>query len=104
MSASARVKVGDGQLVEMIGDLNRDTVMTCWPDQASDLQKFSDTKGGMIISLEQVENVDTAGLAWLLHLLKACNQIKLDVKIQKTPDSLLNLALLSNVKQLLPLE
>lgn len=65
--------------------------------------RFPVTTGDITLDLSQVENTDTAGLAWLLKLI-AHYQLKHQISIINQPQQLLVLASISNVLELLPLK
>lgn len=96
-------KQADGRF-KITGNLNRKTVMQCWPDQSRAVNELKNQKLSLQIDMQGVLNVDTAGLAWLMHLTKECQSAKVDVSLKEVPSGLINLAKLSNVETLLPLQ
>jgi phospholipid transport system transporter-binding protein len=75
------------------GELDQTTlVYDYWPKlPASDKEKL--IEGGLInVDLANVERTDTAGLAWLVNLVKHAQANKVKVSFQSVPDKLLNLA------------
>ncbi len=84
------------------GELTRETVVTAWPERAEQLTHLAAQEGEVVFDLENLEQVDTAGLAFMLETLKACNQHKLALRLNNTPSSMVNLAKLSDVDSILP--
>lgn len=103
MSTVEVVKQGDNEY-SLSGNLNRDTVMECWKSRDSDLLALRGKANEIHIDLANIKNVDTAGLAWLVHLTKFCNVNKLELTIVNAPSSIINLAKLSNLESTLPLQ
>lgn len=58
----------------------------------------------VIIDLGKVNQIDTAGLAWLLLLIQLAASKSCDISLTNLPDDLVKLAKLSAVDTLLPLE
>ncbi|MFT4653595.1 MAG: phospholipid transport system transporter-binding protein [Kangiellaceae bacterium] len=57
--------------------------------------------GHLKVDLANVERTDTAGLAWLINLVKDAKTNKVKVSFESVPDKLLNLADLSSAKNIL---
>lgn len=53
------------------------------------------------VDLENVERADTAGLAWLINLVKDLSNAQVEVRFSNIPDKLTNLAALSGADILL---
>ncbi|WP_448212843.1 STAS domain-containing protein [Colwellia sp. MEBiC06753] len=81
----------------LVGDLNS-TSISALKKQA---HKALLTSDAMSISLDQVKDVDTAGLAWLLYLIEQANLCKCRLTFADLPEDLLNLAKLSAVDEFL---
>ena len=78
------------------GELNRNTVNSCWPTSLSDLLHSS--KGQTpLIDLAGVSDADTAGLAWLLNLLRDAKKQNITLKLKNVPETIINLAKISDV-------
>lgn len=103
MTAVSVVKQADNEY-RLSGNLNRDTVMKCWKSRDSDILAMREQTDAIRVDLAEIENVDTAGLAWLVHLTKFCKTNKIGLTITNTPSSILNLAKLSNLESTLPLQ
>ncbi|REL25645.1 STAS domain-containing protein [Thalassotalea euphylliae] len=55
----------------------------------------------MVVSLKHINDVDTAGLAWLLFLVEQAKRHNCQLSFADLPQDLLKLAQLSDVDQLL---
>lgn len=89
-------------LLSISGELDQTTLVhDFWQNlSASDNQAI--VKAGCIkIDLANVDRTDTAGLAWLINLIKHSHEKKVKVSFDGVPDKLLNLAELSGAKQFL---
>ncbi|WJG08856.1 STAS domain-containing protein [Aliiglaciecola sp. LCG003] len=104
MSSKLTVSLVQKNQFKLSGDLNRETVMHCWPEQAEIIQSAAQAKQSLTVNLSSVEAVDTAGLAWLMHLVRDCQAAEVPLAITQAPTGLVNLAKLSNVDPLLPLQ
>ncbi|MDU0352821.1 STAS domain-containing protein [Paraglaciecola aquimarina] len=87
------------------GDLNRDTV----PNSRQPLQELikfhqSTPSKSATLDMSGIVHADTTGLAWLLNLLKDCQQRNIELEIVGTPETLVNLAKISDVDALLSLQ
>lgn len=103
MSTVQVVKQGDNEY-SLSGNLNRETVMACWKSRDSDILALGGQVNKIRLDLANIKNVDTAGLAWLVHLTKFCKVNKFGLTIVNTPSSIINLAKLSNLESTLPLQ
>ena len=81
------------------GALDRETVPTQWPFKL--LTKLS---GTVVFDFSELAQVDTAGLAWLLHQIAQASKLGLTIQMRHTPEQLVSLAKLSDVLALLPFE
>jgi len=103
VSIATVVKQTDGEY-SLSGNLNRDTVMECWKSRDSDILASGGQANEVRLDLANVKNVDTAGLAWLVHLTKFCKANDVELTIANTPSSIINLAILSNLESTLSLQ
>lgn len=67
------------------------------------LHSFPAVNKDVELCFEQVEHLDTAGLAWVLKLLKFYQSKQVKVEISNPPQQLIALAKISNVLELLPI-
>ncbi len=88
-----------GQVLLIQGELNRQTVPTVDPCKA-----LSSAKGAVEFRLGQLQQVDTAGLAWLIHQLALAKQQQLQVSLTQVPEQLRQIASVGGVLNLLPIE
>lgn len=75
-----------------------------WPSLAQNERKNLVSIGKLVIDLEQVEFVDTAGLAWLINAIRQAQEAKVQAVLANAPDKLIKLAKISDVDRLLPLQ
>ncbi len=102
MTLQIEVETNDG-LVKFSGSLNRDSVPTAWPQLGADLGAIANQNQQLKLDLANIDAVDTAGLAYVLSILKECQSRKLEVSLINTPEGLINLAKLSDVDAILPI-
>lgn len=62
-----------------------------------------DGQGDLVIDLSGVTHSDSAGLALVLEWLDECRQAGRGLRLQTPPQSMLDIARVSNVSDLLPL-
>lgn len=90
-------------LLLLSGDLDRLNVAGIWPNRLAELKKAAG-KQPVILDLKQLAHVDTAGLAWLINLLRDCLVQDVHFTLINVPQTLINLAKISDVEELLPLQ
>jgi phospholipid transport system transporter-binding protein len=88
----------DGTLT-ISGSLNTDSVMRLWPEYQQDLNKVNQ----LTVDLSAIDHFDTAGLAWLLQLRGECEKQNIAFSLINTPENIISLADISQVKALLSL-
>ncbi len=71
-------KVGEYRLS---GDLNMRTVTNGWPDKQKIIQQLKQTDGSLNVDFSGITHVHTSGLAWVMHLTKACCEEKFSLVI-----------------------
>ncbi|MEO9946061.1 STAS domain-containing protein [Paraglaciecola sp.] len=88
------------------GHLNRNTVMFAWKNSLSDLNAKQDKSNTVlpIVDLAEVRDVDTAGLAWLVNLLRQSKQQDIQFQLKNVPVTLINLAKISDVDNFLSVQ
>lgn len=86
------------------GALNLETIPQFWPDRLADLATAKQTSDSLNIDLAKVEHIDTAGLAWILNLLRDAKHQQVSFTLSNVPPTLLNLAKISDVEPFLPLQ
>jgi phospholipid transport system transporter-binding protein len=85
------------------GELNRNTVNSCWRNSISDL--LNSSKGETpVIDFAGISQADTAGLAWLLNLLRDANKQNISFTLDNVPETIINLAKISDVDGFLPVQ
>jgi phospholipid transport system transporter-binding protein len=58
----------------------------------------------VVLDMQHISHVDTAGLAWLINLMRDCLTENVRFSITNAPQTLINLAKISDVEVLLPLQ
>ena len=86
------------------GALNRETIPQFWPGCLAELAQAQQNCDSLNLDLANIENIDTAGLAWLLNLLRDAKQQQVTFTLSNVPPTLLNLAKISDVEPFLPLQ
>jgi phospholipid transport system transporter-binding protein len=84
---------------ELAGELTRQTVMQI---SKIDIQRII-AKPVLVIDLQQVTRIDTAGLAWIFYLLEQANAASCQLSFSNVPAKLNKLISLSGVEGFLPL-
>jgi len=98
-------QVGDDGRVSVHGNLNRDTLAKDWWVMLSAGEKKSLTNSrACLIDLANVERVDSAGLAWIVNALRDARANGLSVSLTDVPEKLHQLAKISSVDTLLPVQ
>jgi len=93
-------KTAVGVIVE--GELDQTTLQhDYWSSLSKKDQQAIVNNGALEFNLAKVERGDTAGLAWLINIVKDARADKVEVSFKSVPDKLLNLAELSSAKQIL---
>jgi phospholipid transport system transporter-binding protein len=87
----------------LTGELNRNTVNRSWPKSISDLLA-SAKRQTPVIDLAGISHADTAGLAWLLNLLRDAKKQNITFKLKNVPETIINLAKISDVNGFLPVQ
>jgi phospholipid transport system transporter-binding protein len=84
------------------GELDQTTLKhDYWSTLSDENQKSIIDNGALIVDLANVDRSDTAGLAWLINIVKDAKANKVEVSFKSVPDKLLNLAELSSAKLIL---
>ena len=87
----------------LTGELNRSCVNDCWPTRLADIKQAA-AQQPAVLDLKGISHVDTAGLAWLINLLRDCKTQKIKFILRNIPQTLINLAKISDVDGFLPLQ
>lgn len=91
---------------QLQGDLNRNTI--AHSDALATIEQSSRTNNAqgniMTIDMATVTHADTAGLAWLMNLLKDCRQQNKQCELKNIPASLIKLAKISDVDSFLSVQ
>lgn len=87
-----------GDTLHFTGMLNRDTLMLYSP-----FKLLNNVSGAVNFDFTALENIDTAGLAWLLQQLTRAKERGLSIALCNVPKQLLSLAEVTAVRPLLPI-
>lgn len=91
--------------INVHGHLDRDTLSTNFWQQLTAQQRESlKGAGACTVNLNDVERVDSAGLAWLINAVRDTNQNGVSMVFKHMPEKLVKLAKISNVDSFLALE
>lgn len=91
--------------INVHGHLDRDTLSTNFWQQLTAQQRESlKGAGACKINLNDVERVDSAGLAWLINAVRDTNQNGVSMVFKHMPEKLVKLAKISNVDGFLAVE
>jgi phospholipid transport system transporter-binding protein len=85
------------------GELNRSSVNKSWPTRVADIKQAA-SQQPVILDLVGITQADTAGLAWLINLLRDCQSQNIQFTFCNVPETLINLAKISDVEGFLPLQ
>ncbi|WP_158771354.1 lipid asymmetry maintenance protein MlaB [Paraglaciecola sp. L1A13] len=86
------------------GKLNRETIPNFWPNSVQQLTSAKSINQPLVLDLTNIEHIDTAGLAWLINLIRDTKAQDIQFHIANPPKTLLNLAKISDVEAFLPLQ
>lgn len=81
------------------GDFIRDNLIHIEGSQAQLWQRDK-----LKLNLADVSQADMAGLAWLIDLVSQARHKSVSLQLENVPDTLLKLAKISDVQELLPLQ
>tara|TARA_Y100000114_G_C11513520_1_gene210123 strand:+ start:225 stop:518 length:294 start_codon:yes stop_codon:yes gene_type:complete len=87
-----------GEVFCFTGLLNRDTLMLYSP-----FKLLNSVSERINFDFSGLENIDTAGLAWLLQQLAWAKQHDIEISLCNVPKQLLSLADVTAVRPLLPI-
>lgn len=87
-----------GEVFCFTGVLNRDTLMLYSP-----FKLLNGVSERVNFDFSGLENIDTAGLAWLLQQLAGAKQRGIEISLCNVPKQLLSLADVTAVRPLLPI-
>lgn len=85
------------------GELDRNNLNGYWLTRVEDIEQAG-LKQPVLVDLSGITHSDTAGLAWIINLLRDCQTQNIQFKLRNVPDTLINLAKISDVEAFLPLQ
>lgn len=84
----------------LVGELTRQTVMQISKKNIKQIL----TQSNLVLDLQQVTRIDTAGLAWLFYLLEQAMAARCQLSFSNIPAKLNKLINLSGVEGFLPID
>lgn len=102
--SGANVTAAANGVFSLSGELSRDTVSDFWPNCRQDLLVASNNGDAIVLDLAGIQDSDTAGLAWLLNLLRDSKTQNISFAIANLPNTISKLAKISDVDGFLPLQ
>ncbi len=83
-------------LLNISGELNRTSILAHYPIKKSNFSGQS-----LTVNMNDTVSVDTAGVAWLLHLIETANAANCNISFQHLPQQLVDIATVTDVLPLL---
>lgn len=102
MNATLKFSDTSAATISFSGALDRDSITKDWfaTLNKQEQQLFTQVKA-LTLELKHVERADTAGLAWLINIVRDAKTRNIEVIFQHVPSKLSNLADLSGAKTIL---
>lgn len=86
----------DNNVLSLQGDLTKQTIQHDLFKAKASIRQHSE----LTINLGQLGDVDSAGLAWLINIMRDCRSAKIKLQWQNIPSNIMQLAKLSNAQDL----
>jgi phospholipid transport system transporter-binding protein len=84
------------------GDLNRNTIPSV--SKMFSVKSNKNQIQDIVLDMSAVKHTDTAGLAWLMNILKDTRQLGIKCDLKDIPKTLVNLAKISDVDSFLSVQ
>ncbi|MCJ2378335.1 STAS domain-containing protein [Vibrio sp. ZSDZ34] len=97
MSSSMKSWVLNNDMLSFSGQLDREVVPLLWRD----LKQLKYAQNELLVSLEKVERIDSAGMVMLIHLIEHAKSQNCHIMLSFVPEQLMTLIQLSNVESLI---
>ena len=98
-------EVGSDNVIRVTGDLTMYTIKSdWWQEQGKQQIKSLSQQSPIVFNLEGLTRSDSAGLAWLINIVRDSRTQGFSVKFTNIPTELANLAKISDASPLLPLQ
>lgn len=97
MSSSMKSWVLNNDMLSLSGQLDREVVPLLWRD----LKQLKYAQNELLVSLEKVERIDSAGMVMLIHLIEHAKNQNCHIMLSFVPEQLMTLIQLSNVESLI---
>lgn len=105
MANQYQISVQSNNQVALSGDLTMYSIHSDWLSHHQQQTLGSLKKSEPItFDLAKIQRIDSAGLAWLVNIVRDVKAAGFSLIFTNTPSELLNLAKISDVSTLLPLE
>ncbi|MBT0585433.1 STAS domain-containing protein [Alteromonas oceanisediminis] len=105
MDSRYSVEAADSQTVMIRGDLTMYTLRKDWWEaHAGDVLPSLDKEQTITVDLTDLKRSDSAGLAWLINLVRDTKANGVSIVFSHIPNELVNLAKISDASALLPLK
>ena len=104
--AELKVLESPNDCYQLQGDLNRNTIAQSEALATIEQSSRGNTTEGKVMTLDlaAVTHADTAGLGWLMNLLKVSKQQNIQFELRNIPVSLIKLAKISDVDSFLSVQ
>ena len=99
MSSTLLTKISDDQFA-VSGELMMDTVMSV----LNQMNEYLNGQSKICIDFSKVENSDSAALALIIAWLAKAKLSNIDVRLQKLPQQILDIAKASDLLEVLPID
>lgn len=97
--ATLKVVESPKHYYQLLGELSRNTIA-----KSEALAIIESNSQKITLDMSGVTHSDTAGLAWLMNLLKFHQQQNIQMELKNIPESLINLAKISDVDSFLSVQ
>ena len=102
LECSLQFNADQSCVLKLTGELDQISIQhDYWPSLTADKLSSVIKSGKLTVDLSALERADTAGLAWLINLVKHARVDKVQVCFDEVPVKLLNLADLSSARDIL---
>lgn len=97
--SSASIRSGSDGVLHLCGEV----VIASAPVLLAEARELFAGRSQIVLDMAEVKRVDSSGLALMLEWLQLARDRNISLRFRNIPASLLRIARLSNVEQLLPL-
>ena len=102
---SYSANIDSDNMVKVIGDLTMYTIkLDWWQEQSKKVLQSLNKQAPIVFNLDGLTLSDSAGLAWLINIVRDSQKHGYKVIFQNIPEELSNLAKISDASPLLPVQ